>query len=57
MIQALQQMRTTESFSLVLMTEGRDTGIDGKVADGKAKVDAVGGRCGSVVYHIFDASA
>ena len=46
-----------ESFRLVLVTDGRDPGIDGKVADGKAKVmlSAAGG--GSVVYHIFDASA
>ena len=46
----------TESFSLALMSTGRDTGIDGKVADGKAKVMLSAAGNGSVVYHIFDAS-
>ena len=50
-------MRMAESFRLVLMTDGRDTGIDGKVADGKAKVMLSAAGNGSVVYHIFDASA
>ena len=45
-----------ESFSLALMSSGRDTGIDGKVADGKAKVMLSAAGNGSVVYHIFDAS-
>ena len=45
-----------ESFSLALMKSGRDTGIDGKVADGKAKVMLSAAGNGSVVYHIFDAS-
>ena len=46
-----------ESFRLVLVTEGRTIGIDGRVADGMAKVllSAVG--AGSVAYSIFDASA
>ena len=45
-----------ESFRLVLRTDGRDTGIDGKVADGKAKVMLSAAGSGSVVYHIYDAS-
>ena len=45
-----------ESFSLALMSSGRDTGIDGKVADGKAKVMLSAAGNGSVVYQIFDAS-
>ena len=47
---------TTESFRLVLMTEGRDLGIDGKVVDGNAKVMLSAAGSGSVVYHIYDAS-
>ena len=46
----------TESFRLALVSDGRDTGIDGKVADGKAKVMLSAAGNGSVVYQIFDAS-
>ena len=46
-----------ESFSLALVSDGRDTGIDGKVADGKAKVMLSAAGNGSVVYQIFDARA
>ena len=44
-----------ESFSLVLMSSGRDTGIDGKVVNGVAKVMLSASGAGSVVYRIFDA--
>ena len=46
----------TESFRLVLMTEGRNLGIDGKVVDGSAKVMLSAAGAGSVVYHIYDSS-
>ena len=45
-----------ESFRLVLMDTGRDTGIDGKVVDNKATVMLSEAGGGSVVYYIFDAS-